>query len=73
MLSFFVPGIIIAAVGFGAVYLFTKPGGRLRAWITRTPNRIAGLGITILLLFLVGIATYNEATHVDYTAAGQHH
>ncbi|WP_230025710.1 hypothetical protein [Massilia sp. Bi118] len=72
MLSFFVPGIIIAAVGFSAVYLFTKPGGRLRAWITGTPNRIAGLGIAILLLLLVGIATYNEATRVDYTSAGQH-
>lgn len=64
MLEFFVPGIIVAAVGLAAVYLFTKPGGRLRSWITATPNRIAGLGIFIVLLSLIGMGTYNEANFV---------
>jgi len=72
MLGFFVPGVIIAAVGFGVIHLFTKPGSRLRSWITATPNRIAGLGIVILLLLLVGVGIYNEATRVDFTSSGQH-
>lgn len=68
MFEFFIPGLIIVAIGFGAIYLFTKPGGRARAWITATPNRIAGLGIAILILVWTAVAVYNEATQVGFTS-----
>lgn len=68
MLEFFLPGIIIGAAGFGAIFLFTRRGGRARAWVTATPNRIAGTGIVILILLWTGVATYNEATRVDFPA-----
>jgi len=67
MLAFFIPGLIIVAIGFAAIYLFTRPGGRARAWITATPNRIAGLGIAILVLLWAGVVVYNEATQVGFT------
>lgn len=67
MLEFLIPGLIIVAAGFAAIYLFTRPGGRARAWITATPNRIAGLGIAILVLLWAGVAVYNEATQVGFT------
>jgi hypothetical protein len=66
MLEFLLPGIIIGTVGFGAVFLFTRRGSRARAWVTATPNRIAGTGIVILVLLWVGVATYNEATRPDF-------
>jgi heme/copper-type cytochrome/quinol oxidase subunit 2 len=66
MLEFFVPGIIIGAAGFGAIFLFTRRGSRTRAWVTATPNRIAGTGIAILILLWMGVATYNEATRTDF-------
>jgi heme/copper-type cytochrome/quinol oxidase subunit 2 len=65
MLEFLLPGIIICAAGFGAIFLFTRRGGRARAWVTATPNRITGTGIAILILLWIGVATYNEATRVD--------
>jgi hypothetical protein len=66
MLEFLLPGIIIGAVGFGAILLFTRRGSRARAWVTATPNRIAGTGIAILILLWIGVATYNEATRTDF-------
>jgi len=68
MLDFLLPGIIIGAVGFGAIFLFTRRGSRARAWVTATPNRVAGTGIAILILLWIGVATYNEATRVDFPA-----
>ena len=68
MLEFLLPGIIIGAVGFGAIFLFTRRGSRARAWLTATPNRIAGTGIAILILLWIGVATYNEATRIDFPA-----
>jgi hypothetical protein len=68
MLEFLLPGIIIGAAGFGAIFLFTRRGGRARAWMTATPNRIAGTGIVILILLWIGVATYNEAARSDFTA-----
>lgn len=68
MLDFLLPGIIIGAVGFGAIFLFTRRGSRTRAWVTATPNRVAGTGIAILILLWTGVATYNEATRVDFPA-----
>lgn len=68
MLEFLLPGVIIGAVGFGAIFLFTRRGGKARAWVTATPNRIAGTGIAILILLWVGVATYNEATRTDFPA-----
>jgi hypothetical protein len=68
MLEFFLPGILIGAAGFSAVFLFTRRGGKARAWVTATPNRIAGTGIVILILLWIGVATYNEATRVDFPA-----
>ncbi|MFL6673091.1 MAG: hypothetical protein ACJ8LG_07350 [Massilia sp.] len=65
MLEFFIPGIAIIAMGLGAVYLLTKPGARVRTWITATPNRIAGLGIVILVLLWASVAIYNESTRPD--------
>lgn len=61
MVGFFVPGIII-----GAVFLFTRRGSGTRAWVTATPNRIAGTGIVVLILLWMGVATYNEATRADF-------
>ena len=69
MLDFFIPGLIIAVVGFAAVGLFTRRGGPARAWITATPNRIALLGIAILVLLWVAVALYNEATRAGITGA----
>lgn len=66
MFEFLLPGIIIGAVGFGAIFLFTRRGSRARAWVTGTPNRIAGTGIVILILLWIGVATYNETTRVDF-------
>jgi len=68
MFEFLLPGVIIGAAGFGAIFLFTKRGGRARTWLTATPNRIAGTGIAILILLWIGVATYNEATRVDFPA-----
>ena len=68
MLEFLLPGIIIGAVGFGAIFLFTRRGSQARAWLTATPNRIAGTGIAILILLWIGVATYNEATRIDFPA-----
>lgn len=70
MLEFFIPGIIIAVIGLSSVYLFTRSGSRVRAWITGTPNRIAGLGIVILVLLWVGVLTYNESNRADFTSNG---
>jgi heme/copper-type cytochrome/quinol oxidase subunit 2 len=70
MLEFFIPGIIIVAIGISAVYLFTRSGGRARTWITATPNRIAALGIVILILLWVGVLTYNESNRTDFTPGG---
>lgn len=71
MFEFFIPGLIIAASGFGAVCLFTRSGSRARAWITATPNRIAGLGIVILVLAWVGVFAFNESNQTDYTSSAQ--
>ncbi|MFC5479704.1 hypothetical protein [Massilia suwonensis] len=70
MFDFFIPGLIIIAVAFGAIYLFTRSGSRARAWITATPNRIAGLGIAILILLWVGVLTYNESHRTDFSTSG---
>ena len=71
MFEFFIPGLIIAAIGISAVYLFTRKGGRARAWITATPNRIAGVGIAILVLLWAGVLTYNESHRTDFTTSGK--
>jgi len=71
MLEFLLPGVIIGAAGFGAIFLFTRRGSRARAWVTATPNRIAGTGIAFLILLWIGVATYNEATRVDLPVGTQ--
>ena len=66
MLAFFVPGIIIGAAGFGAIFLFTRRGSGTRAWVTATLNRIAGTGIVAPILLWMGGVTHNEATRADF-------
>lgn len=65
MLEFFYPGFIIVTAGFFAIFLFTKKGSRARAWVTATPNRIASVGIVILILLWAGVLIHNESARND--------
>lgn len=71
MLKFLTPGLIIALVGYSSVYLFTRRGSRARTWITATPNRIAGVGIAILVFLWACVAIYNESTRTEFTSTKQ--
>ena len=53
-------GIAVALLGYGAVGLFTRKGSRLRGWLTANPNRIASLGIGLVVLLWLVIVVYNN-------------
>ena len=60
VIKFLLPGLLAIIAAYAALFALQRLAPRMHTWLTAKTDRIAWLGIGVLLLAWVAVATFNN-------------
>ena len=57
--------VVVVSLGLGGAYLLTYKRPKLRQWFLAKPDRIAYVGISLLLLLWLAVAGFNQINRAE--------